>query len=108
MCQVMTTWTGSKESPCPEYIACNDLTRGDQFVACQAMGTWCEVDVITFVNGVNKHATLISEARRAQIEADVATIDGVKATYADDTSRGVVARIALARAQDALLAKKQK
>jgi hypothetical protein len=52
MCQVMTKWTSSAD--CPKYIACNDLQRGDQFIARMGMGTWCEVDVIELADALKR------------------------------------------------------
>lgn len=64
MCQVMTNWANDP----PKYIACNGLTTGEQFVAHQSMGTWCEVDIITFVNKVNKQVSLLEKYKNLPSE----------------------------------------
>lgn len=56
MCQVLTGW---KQAP-PKYIVCHDPHKGDQFVAKQAMGTWCEADL----------TEVLAASNRARGEAD--------------------------------------
>lgn len=50
-CRVLNSWTSSQD--CPKYLVCNDLVRGDVFLAKRGMGTWCEVDLQLLAHELN-------------------------------------------------------
>lgn len=62
-CQVMN-WS---EGKAPKYLACNGLTQPGQFIARQALGTWCEVEVRTFVDKVNRMDAAMAILKRHRI-----------------------------------------
>lgn len=50
-CQFLTNWDWDQEPP--KFIACHEPERDQTFIAKQAMGTWCEVDVHELAQRLN-------------------------------------------------------